>query len=146
MLLAYDGDCGFCQASIELLRHHVRPSIPMHPWQSLPPEHVGQWRSRLSYEVLLFSPGAAPEGGACALATVMRSSPSRRWRALGTILALPMVTTAAQHTYREVARHRHQLPGGSGACRRPDAGRTTPDSTQTPDPRGRSVSLLTLTR
>jgi predicted DCC family thiol-disulfide oxidoreductase YuxK len=57
-----------------------------------------------------------------AIADLLRTAARPRdlgWRLAGTVLAVPPVRALAWPVYRWVARHRHQLPGGTAACELP---------------------------
>ncbi|MFD3515946.1 thiol-disulfide oxidoreductase DCC family protein [Streptomyces sp. NPDC058657] len=115
-VLAFDGDCGFCQAAVQQIRDRARPRIPAKTWQSLP-EHLTQPHlQRLDREVLLFVDGSPRWGGVDALAHFLRSSPRRRYRALAFFLRLPGISLIARQTYRWVAANRHRMPAGTAAC------------------------------
>lgn len=36
MILAFDGDCGFCQAAINQIRERSKPRMRAAAWQTLP--------------------------------------------------------------------------------------------------------------
>jgi predicted DCC family thiol-disulfide oxidoreductase YuxK len=66
--------------------------------------------------------GAARAAGPTAIARLLVDAGSY-WRALGLLLDMRPIRRIAGPAYRLVARHRHRLPGGTAACRRPQAER-----------------------
>jgi predicted DCC family thiol-disulfide oxidoreductase YuxK len=119
LILAYDGDCGFCQASIDRIRTWAAPSIPAMPWQSLPDDITAPHLTRLDSEVLLLHNGSVRSGGAQALAAFTGSSASRPFRIAAALINLPGLRRGVHHLYRWVARNRHRLPGATTACALP---------------------------
>ncbi|MEV7419707.1 DCC1-like thiol-disulfide oxidoreductase family protein [Streptomyces sp. NPDC089919] len=115
-VLAFDGDCGFCQLSIDRITAAARPAIEAVPWQSLPAGTTAPHLARLDQEVLLFQDGRVLAGGAPALAGYVRHSPLRRYRLTAVALGLPGIRGCAGAAYRVVARNRHRMPGGAGTC------------------------------
>lgn len=118
-VLAFDGDCGFCQAAIRQMQLRARPRAEAVAWQTLPPELTRPHLGRLDREVLLFDGGQVRYAGAPALAGFLGSSPARRYRLMGRCLRLPPISLAAHVVYRTVARNRHRMPGGTAACALP---------------------------
>ncbi|MFJ6699859.1 thiol-disulfide oxidoreductase DCC family protein [Streptomyces sp. NPDC091272] len=119
VVLAFDGDCGFCQAAVQEIRDRANPRISAVTWRSLP-EHLTQPHLlRLDREVLLFVGGNPRWGGADALARLLGSSPTRRYRAVGFCLRIPGVRLIARLAYRWVATNRHRMPAGTAACALP---------------------------
>lgn len=116
LVLAYDGDCGFCQASVDRIRAVARPTIDAVPWQFLPEETTAPHVRRLESEVLLLDGGTVVASGADALARFVASSPSRPHRALAALVGFPGVRVLSRAVYRQVSRHRHRLPGATAAC------------------------------
>ncbi len=115
-VLAFDGDCGFCENSVRLIRERARPRIAAAPWQALPEELTGPHLARLDREVVLFHRGTARYGGVDAVSRFLGSSPARRYRAAGFVLRLPFVRPFAHLVYRWVAANRHRMPGSTAAC------------------------------
>ncbi|WP_062649520.1 thiol-disulfide oxidoreductase DCC family protein [Streptomyces maremycinicus] len=121
-VLAYDGDCGFCQASVDRLRGLAAPALEAVPWQFLPAESTAAHLERLDREVLLLRGGAVLAGGSDALARWLGTSPSAAYRTLSALLRLPGVRGCARLVYRRVSRNRHRLPGATAACAVPPRG------------------------
>ncbi|MFI5867317.1 DCC1-like thiol-disulfide oxidoreductase family protein [Streptomyces sp. NPDC051546] len=115
-VLAFDGDCGFCQTAVDRITATVRPQIQAMAWQSLPHDLTAPHLARLDHEVLLFQNGRVLAGGAQALAVYVGHSPRRRYRLAATALGLPAIRGSAQLAYRAISRNRRHMPGSSGAC------------------------------
>ncbi|MEU4872517.1 DCC1-like thiol-disulfide oxidoreductase family protein [Streptomyces sp. NPDC021608] len=121
-VLAYDGDCGFCQSCVDRIRSLAAPALEAVPWQFLPEESTAAHRARLDREVLLLRGATVVAGGADAVARWLGSSPSAGYRVAGAVPRLPGVRACARVVYRAVARNRHRLPGGTPACALPRVG------------------------
>ncbi|MEV5388589.1 DUF393 domain-containing protein [Streptomyces sp. NPDC052721] len=121
-VLAYDGDCGFCQTSIDRIRALAAPTLEAVPWQFLPTESTSPYLERLDREVLLLHGGSVLAGGADALARYVSTSRSPAYRALAALVRLPGIRACARVLYRWVSRNRHRLPGGTPACAVPPRG------------------------
>ncbi|MEV5150017.1 DUF393 domain-containing protein [Streptomyces sp. NPDC052727] len=121
-VLAYDGDCGLCQTSIDRIRALAAPTLEAVPWQFLPTESTSPYLERLDREVLLLHGGSVLAGGADALARYVSTSRSPAYRALAALVRLPGIRACARVLYRWVSRNRHRLPGGTPACAVPPRG------------------------
>ncbi|MGW6919451.1 thiol-disulfide oxidoreductase DCC family protein [Kitasatospora sp. NPDC054939] len=117
-VLAYDGDCGFCQATIDLIRRTAGPRINAVPWQALPEQLTAPHRARLDKEVLLLHNGAVSAGGADALARLVGSSPTRRYQIAAAAATLPGVRACARRLYTLMAQNRRRMPGATASCAR----------------------------
>ncbi|MFI2641464.1 thiol-disulfide oxidoreductase DCC family protein [Streptomyces sp. NPDC018610] len=114
-VLVYDGDCGFCTASVTFAQRHVRPRCDVLPWQSLPLDEYGVTQERAEYEALWVTPAGTVYGGAQAVAKALLSA-GGPWSLPGALLTLPPFRWAAHAAYRLVAENRHRLPGSTAAC------------------------------
>ncbi|MFD7124538.1 MULTISPECIES: DUF393 domain-containing protein [Streptomyces] len=79
-VLAFDGDCGFCQATVRQIQLRASPRTSAVAWQTLPPELTEPHLERLDREVLLFDGDQVRAGGVAALADLLGSSPARTYR------------------------------------------------------------------
>ncbi|WP_331732443.1 DUF393 domain-containing protein (plasmid) [Streptomyces avidinii] len=120
-VLAFDGDCGFCQAVINHIAARGRPTLHAVPWQFLPDTATQPHRARLDQEVLLLHHDQVIASGAQALAEYMRQSPARRYQLAGAAIQTLLLRNAARHIYRWVSHHRHRMPAGTPACAVPPA-------------------------
>ncbi|MFI1004136.1 thiol-disulfide oxidoreductase DCC family protein [Streptomyces galbus] len=114
-VLVFDGDCGFCTTSVELVQRLVRPRCEVVPWQHADLASLGVTAERARYEALWITPTGRVYGGAQAVAKILLSARGA-WPALGALLTLPPVRWAAHGVYRLVAANRGRLPGGTPAC------------------------------
>ncbi|MFF4158377.1 thiol-disulfide oxidoreductase DCC family protein [Streptomyces sp. NPDC001678] len=115
-VLAFDGDCGFCQAVINRISTRGRPALNAVPWQFLPQEVTQPHLHRLDREVLLLLDGKVIAGGADALGEYLGSSSSYGYRTAGSAIKLPVLRRCARGIYRWVARNRHRMPAGTPSC------------------------------
>ncbi|MGW3044332.1 thiol-disulfide oxidoreductase DCC family protein [Kitasatospora sp. NPDC001159] len=118
-VLAYDGDCGFCQVAIDRIRRLAGPQIEAVPWQVLPERLTAPHLARLDREVLLFHNGAVRAGGADALARFVGSSSARRYQLAAAAAGLPGVRTCARQVYALVAKNRRHMRGRTVSCAMP---------------------------
>ncbi len=117
-VLVYDGDCGFCTASVAFAERRIRPRCDVTAWQFARLDALGVTRDRAEYEVLWVAPGGTVHGGAQAVAKLLLSARGG-WAVLGALLRLPPLRWAAHGVYRLVADNRHRMPGGTAACALP---------------------------
>lgn len=115
-LVLFDADCGFCtRAAGRLARWTAATVAPLHAHDL---EALGVDAGRADREMPAVLASDEVVYGADAVAAALASG--RVWaRAAGTAMRLPGVRTLARATYAAVARNRHRLPGGTGACRLP---------------------------
>ena len=121
-MLIYDGDCGFCQRTLDAMKKRLATWPRTAPYQRLNLDQHGVRSQDAARAMLWVEPGMPPLVGAAAFARLFREQPQLRWRALGRMMALPGMSHFAAIVYRTVARHRHRLLSGTSACGRPLAG------------------------
>jgi predicted DCC family thiol-disulfide oxidoreductase YuxK len=126
----FDGDCGFCTRSAMFLRRHVSTPARIVAWQMIDLRPLGVSPAQCSEAVQYIAPGGIGarrvSTGPVAIADLLRTATGARgigWRLAGALLATPPAPALAWPVYRWVARHRHQLPGGTVACELPRPGR-----------------------
>ncbi|MEU3861522.1 DUF393 domain-containing protein [Streptomyces sp. NPDC028722] len=117
-VLVYDGDCGFCTASLAFAQKWIKPRCEVVAQQRAPLDELGVTPGRAAYEALWVAPDGTVYGGAQAVARLL-SNAGGAWRVLGALLRLPPVRWIAHGVYRLVAHNRHRLPGGTAACALP---------------------------
>jgi len=114
--LIFDGDCGFCTRSRNLLvrldRKHRMRTVPLQ--RPGVPEQAGVSREELGKSVYWLAEDGSTRTGAeavnAALSTALGTSiPSRIYR-------LPGVRALQEAVYRWVAANRHRLPGTTPWC------------------------------
>jgi predicted DCC family thiol-disulfide oxidoreductase YuxK len=115
--LVYDGECGFCRSSVDLLRRWDRHGrFAFVPFQdsvalaTLP----GIERKELEQAMHLVSPDGSVLKGAAALPAILRLVPGGK--PVAPLLRLPGASWLAARVYRMIARSRHRLGCGSRTC------------------------------
>lgn len=118
-VLVYDGDCGFCSASVRWISPHWRADVDAEAWQALGAE--GLAALGLSQEACaqaaywVDSDGRAWRGH---LAVAKALSAADGWRrAAGRLGLVPPGRWVGAAVYPLVVRWRHRLPGASQSCR-----------------------------
>ncbi|MER5572265.1 thiol-disulfide oxidoreductase DCC family protein [Streptomyces massasporeus] len=119
-VLIFDGDCGFCTTSVDVVQRLVRPRCEVVAWQHADLESLGVTEERARHEALWVTPTGLVYGGARAVAKVLLSA-GGVWSVVGAVLTLPPVRWVAHGVYRLVADNRGRLPGGTAACAVPGA-------------------------
>ncbi|MBK6871362.1 MAG: DUF393 domain-containing protein [Kineosporiaceae bacterium] len=117
MRFLYDGDCGFCTASARWLQRHVRPAVPIVPWQGEPAHVTDPLRDQLARSVVLLDATQqlrATAGNAVAI--LVTTSPHRWARWTGHAMRLPLVRLVVELIYRVIAANRYRLPGATASC------------------------------
>jgi predicted DCC family thiol-disulfide oxidoreductase YuxK len=120
-LIIFDGDCGFCQASLTFLIRWSRRRPPSASWQSLDLSTFGMTAEECQQRMYFVTDRGVVYGGAAAVGAALRRT-SLPWSVVGIVLALPGVRQVAELVYRSIARNRYRLPGASGACTLPRPG------------------------
>ena len=118
--LIYDMDCGFCTRSAKWIEGHwsgaARPQLvggQMIDDATLAAH--GITRERLAAEAVWVERGNV-RGGADAIAASMTAATG--WvHLLGVLISLPGMAQLGRLVYPYVAKHRHQMPGGTDACK-----------------------------
>ena len=123
----YDGDCAFCARCAGFARRWVPTGAVVVPWQAADLAGLGLTAARCRQAVQWVAPGRAPLAGPDAIAALLGSS-RPGWRLAGGVLRLAPVRILAWPAYRWVARNRHRMPGGTGACALPGDGASAPEA------------------
>lgn len=121
--LLYDPDCGFCTRAALLLAGWPVTCVVAPMTDARLAEH-GIGARRAHREIPFVDDAGRVLFGAPAVAAALRTAERTTLRgallhAAGVVLAAPPVAWVAPATYRWVADHRHQLPGGTTACALP---------------------------
>lgn len=129
--LIYDGDCGFCQASVRWLeRRGAARVLAMHAFQTAPPEMAlaGLAAADCREVVFVVDQSPAPRRPkvyrAAAAAFALRALPAfsrAGWRLLGWLYYLPGLRQVVDAGYAWVARNRHRLLPSHTWCEAPEA-------------------------
>jgi predicted DCC family thiol-disulfide oxidoreductase YuxK len=115
--LVFDGDCGFCTASVHILESWCRPDVRFVPWQMLDLAAHGLTEQQVSKAVQWLSVCAdAPiRSGAAAVARVLLRS-RWPWRPIGALMLVPPISWLAAGAYHLISVNRYRLPGSTPAC------------------------------
>lgn len=114
----YDGDCGFCGRCARFAQRWVPTRAAIVPWQRADLASLGLTEYACEQAVQWVDGSGSPLAGPDAIAALLGSS-NRAWRLIGWLLRRATVRAIAWPSYRWVARHRHQMPGGTAACALP---------------------------
>ncbi len=133
--LVFDGDCGFCTASVNLAERWCRADVRFVPWQRLDLAAHGLTREQVEHSVqwLPVKADAPIRSGANAAAHVLLRS-RWPWRPIGALMLVPPVSWIAAGAYRVIANNRYKLPGATPACAVPSA--RAPEAPEAPETDG----------
>lgn len=106
----FDGECGFCTTSANLLNRWVPTSAEIQPWQTQPLGGLGVSAEAAAESVQWIDGETHAEGPDAIAALLCTSHPI--WQLVGRILLAPPVRAIAWPAYRFVSRHRDRLPAG----------------------------------
>jgi predicted DCC family thiol-disulfide oxidoreductase YuxK len=119
-VLIYDGDCQFCQLSLEFGIKHV-PKFPKYvAFQRIKPEDFGLTSEQVRSKIWLVeaqNPSVRALGGHLAAGEILRGQSSLFFRALGWLISTPPTSLIADLVYRFIAANRHLMPGGTRQCK-----------------------------
>jgi predicted DCC family thiol-disulfide oxidoreductase YuxK len=122
-VLIYDGDCQFCQLSLDFGIRHLRIFPQYVAFQKIDPRDFGLTTQQVRSQIWLAqksSANAVALGGHLAAGAILRLQPSRWLRILGWLASNPPTSWVANLLYKVIAANRHRLPGGSRACKLED--------------------------
>lgn len=116
--LVFDGDCGFCTSVAKHFEKRSFTPLTIAAWQLTDLSTLGLTEEQASSQVYLVTERGLFGGAEC-FAELMRiqGDPFHRFVAWG--MRLPVMRTLCAWGYRQVARNRHRLPGGTPACEMP---------------------------
>ncbi len=114
-LLIFDGDCGFCTASVDVIRRWIRPDCAIEPWQNIAIERFGLTPDDCSTAVQYVDSERRVHDGSRAVMRMLRNAPAP-WPVIGAVGDAPGIAWVADRVYRWIAAHRHRLPGSTPAC------------------------------
>jgi predicted DCC family thiol-disulfide oxidoreductase YuxK len=122
-VLIYDGDCQFCQLSLEFGLKRV-PVFPKYiAFQRINPADFGLTDSQVRSKIWLVEKNSSvskPLGGHLAAGAILLNQTKPLLRALGWLISTPPTSWVADLTYRFIAANRHRLPGGTRQCKLED--------------------------
>ena len=118
--MIFDGDCGFCTASVNVIRRWIRPDADIEPWQRTDLAQFGLTEQECTVAVQFVDPQGSVTSGSRAVMAMLRTA-SLPWPVLGAIGDAPGIAWVADRTYRWIAANRFRLPGSTPACALPAA-------------------------
>ena len=114
--LLFDGDCGFCTSTANLVVRRSRVPITVHAWQLTDVTQFGLTEHDTAARVYLVL-GEERFGGHLAFAYLLFIQPHLLLKAIGWLFTVPPFCWMGSIGYALVARFRHRLPGGTPACK-----------------------------
>jgi predicted DCC family thiol-disulfide oxidoreductase YuxK len=118
-LLLYDADCAFCMRVARLVPV-LRLKVKVRAMQSVDLDGAGVSPVRAVAELPLVRADGTVVYGHEAVAVALATGPGPlRW--VAKLLVARWCDSFFRRVYLTVARHRHQLPGGTDACALPPA-------------------------
>jgi predicted DCC family thiol-disulfide oxidoreductase YuxK len=118
-VLIYDGDCKFCQLSLEFGIKHMATFPSYVAFQKINPANFGLTDAQVRAEIWLVETDSTTNenlGGHLAAAAILRMQTNILYRILGWLMKTPPTSWLAKIGYRWIANNRHRLPGGSRTC------------------------------
>lgn len=114
-LLIFDGDCGFCTASVHVIERFIRPNCQIAPWQHTDIATFGISEAECTEAVQFVDADARVTSGSRAVMAMLKVAP-QPWPLVGAIGDLPGIAFVADKAYRWIAKNRYRLPGSTPAC------------------------------
>ncbi len=118
-VLIYDGDCQFCQLSLDFGIRNLRVFPRYAAFQGIDPSKFGLTEQMVRSQIWLVSDSESPTkllGGHLAAIEILSMQPQKYLKLLASIMKLWPWRIIADKTYKWVAKNRHRLPGGSKTC------------------------------
>lgn len=113
--LIYDGDCGFCTASVNWGARRISNWPTAVAFQAADLARYGLTAEECAAAVRYVDRHGKVHAAHLAVAMLLVEA-GGRWRFLGRCLQLPLIRAMAAIGYRTVARYRYRLPGATAAC------------------------------
>ena len=114
-VLVFDGDCGFCTATVQWAERFVRPTATVIAWQFVDLAELGISAEQCQTSIQWVSAPGDVRSEARAAAALLATG-RQPWPIVGALMSLPGVVQFANACYRLVARNRYRLPGSTPAC------------------------------
>ncbi len=118
-VLIYDGDCKFCQLSLEFGIRHMKVFPSYVAFQKIEPWAFGLTEEQVRSEIWLVDKGPDQTlrlGGHLAAAAILQMQSNVLYRMAGFLMKTPPTSWLAKIVYRWIAQNRHRLPGGTKQC------------------------------
>ena len=116
--LVFDGDCGFCTRSVDLMPKSIARTTVVVPYQRADLASLGLTAEQCAEAVQWVGDDGSIASGSTACGRALQQG-SLPWRILGTLLLTPPLSWLSAGLYRLVAQNRMRLPGGTPACALP---------------------------
>lgn len=113
--MIFDGDCGFCTASVNVIKRWIKPDCDIEPWQFTAIEQYNLTPEECSTAVQYVDSEQRVHSGSRAVMRMLRDAPIP-WPVVGAIGDAPGVAWVADRTYKWIALNRYKLPGSTPAC------------------------------
>lgn len=118
-MLIYDGDCAFCTRSARWAERRLPAGTRVVAWQQIDDlSALGLTVADVTTAAYWVDPDGRSHGGERAVSAGLVAM-GGGWAILGRVVGAPPAVWLAGPVYRLVARYRHQMPGGTAACRLP---------------------------
>jgi predicted DCC family thiol-disulfide oxidoreductase YuxK len=118
-VLIYDGDCKFCQLSLEFGIRHMK-IFPLYvAFQKIEPSSFGLTEKQVRSEIWLVDNVPHQNlrlGGHLAAAAILQMQANLFYRVAGFLMKTPPTSWIAKIVYNWIAKNRHRLPGGTKQC------------------------------
>ena len=114
-LMIFDGDCGFCTASVNVIKRWIKPDCDIEPWQFTAIEQFNLVPEECSTAVQYVDAERRVHSGSRAVMRMLRDAPLP-WPVIGAIGDAPGIAWIADRTYKWIAINRYKLPGSTPAC------------------------------
>jgi predicted DCC family thiol-disulfide oxidoreductase YuxK len=120
-VLIYDGDCQFCQLSLDWGIRHLKRFPKYVAFQRVNLADFGLTKAQAQAQIWLVDTATSKsQGGHLAAAEILRMQPGLAPRAVGALMKVQPFSFVASKIYGWVAKNRHRLPGGTRACKLED--------------------------
>ena len=122
-VLIYDGDCKFCQLSLDFGIRHLATFPQYVAFQKIDPTKFGLTIEQVKTQIWMANEGPGktlPQGGHLAAGEILLMQRNPFYKVLGWFVKTPPTSLLADAVYRWVAKNRHRLPGGSRQCKLED--------------------------
>lgn len=113
--MIFDGDCGFCTASVKVIKRWIKPDCDIEPWQFIAIEHFNLTPEECSIAVQYVDADRRVHSGSRAVMRMLRDAPMP-WPTVGAIGDAPGIAWVADRAYKWIALNRDKLPGSTPAC------------------------------
>jgi predicted DCC family thiol-disulfide oxidoreductase YuxK len=119
-VLIYDGDCQFCQLSLEFGIRHMKTFPSYVAFQKIDQALFGLTIEQVRAQIWLVRSADnvnSSIGGHLAAAAILQMQGNLFYRLAGLLMKTPPISWVAKLAYGWIARNRHRLPGGSRTCK-----------------------------